>query len=192
MKKNITYFEKYGAVNTDKVLNLAKERFLDLNLKHVVLASSFGDTAVKALEYFSSNELCVVSSRFGYRNPGMHSLNEKNLDILKKSGIKIVFQTHVFSGIDVAISNLYGGISFAQHTSNIFKMIGHGFKVCVEIAIMAADSGCIPVNQEIISIGGNVRGADTALVVLPVHSNRLLDMQIKEIVCMPRTRRAIS
>jgi len=31
-------------------------------------------------------------------------------------------------------------------------MIGDGFKVCAEIAVMAADSGCIPVNQEIISM----------------------------------------
>ena len=155
MKKNITYFEKYGPINTDEVLKLAKERFIELNLKHVVLASSFGNTAVKALKYFTSEELCVVSSMYGYRKPGMHSLSEKNLKILKKSGVKIVFQTHVFSGIDIASSKLYGGLSLTQYTSTIFKMIGHGFKVCAEIAIMAADSGCIPVNQEIISIGGN-------------------------------------
>ena len=192
MKKNITYFEKYGPVNTDKVLELAKERFTELKLKHVVLASSFGDSAVKALKYFTSKELCVVSSRYGYRKAGMHSLSEKNLEILKNSGIKIVFQTHLFSGIDVSVSKLYGGLSLTQYTASIFKMIGDGFKVCAEIAVMAADSGCIPVNQEIISIGGNIRGADTAIVMIPVHSNNFLDMQFKEIICMPRERRNIT
>ena len=171
---------------------MAKERFLSLNLKHVVLASSFGDTAVKALKYFTSEELCVVSSRYGYRKPGMHSLSDKNLEILKKSGVKIVFQTHVFSGIDVAINKLYDGLSLAQYTSNIFRMIGHGFKVCSEITVMAADSGCIPVNQEIISIGGNIRGADTAILIMHVHSNNFLDMQFKEIICMPRKRRIMT
>lgn len=191
MEKNITYFKKYGSVNTDKVLRLAKERFNELGLKHVIIASSSGETAVKALKYFKSEELCVVSSMYGYREPGKHSLSEKNLEILKKTGIKIIFQTHIFSGIEISISKLYGGISFAQYTSNIFKMIGHGFKVCAEITVMAADSGYIPINREVISIGGNKRGADTALVITPAHSNNFFDMQFKEIICMPRKRRDI-
>ena len=55
-------------------------------------------------------------------------------------------------------------------------MIGHGFKVCAEIAVMAADSGCISVNQEIISIGGNNRGTDTTIVMKPAHSSHFLEM----------------
>ena len=188
MKKYITYFDKIGDINTDEVLNLAKERYKELGLKHVVIASSSGDTAVKALRYFKSEELCIVSSRYGFRSPGKNSLSKKNLGILKKYGVKIVFQTHIFSGIDVAISKINGGISLTQYTANIFKMIGAGFKVCAEITVMAADSGCIPVNQEIISIGGTKGGADTALIIFPVHSANFLDMQFKEIICMPRER----
>ena len=100
---------------------MAKERFIELNLKHVVLFSSFGDTAVKALKYFIIEELCVVSSRYGYRKAGMRSLSEKNLEILKNSGVKIVFQTHIFSGIDATVNKLYGGLSLTQYTTSIFK-----------------------------------------------------------------------
>ena len=43
MVKTITYFEKMGRVNTDSVLRLAKERFDELNLKHVLVATSWGE-----------------------------------------------------------------------------------------------------------------------------------------------------
>jgi len=192
MKKYITYFDETGDINTNEVLKLAKERFDELGLKHVVIASSFGETAVKALRYFKSHELCIVGSRYGFRTPGEHSFSKENLEILKKSRVKITHQTHIFSGIDIAISDAYGGTSLTQYTANIFRMIGVGFKVCTEITVMAADSGCIPVNQEIISIGGTKRGADTALVILPVHSGNFLNIQFKEIICMPRERMPIA
>ena len=126
MKKYITYFDKAGIINTDEVLKLAKERYKELRLKHVIVASSSGDTAVKALRYFKSEELCIVSSRYGLRSPGKNSFSKKNLEILKKYGVKIVFQTHIFSGIDIAISKVNGGISLTQYTAKIFKMIGAG------------------------------------------------------------------
>jgi hypothetical protein len=53
---------------------------------------------------------------------------------------------------------------------------------------MAADSGAIPL-EEVVSIGGRIRGADTAVVLKPAHMNNFFEMQIKEIICMPREKR---
>lgn len=50
---------------------------------------------------------------------------------------------------------------------------------------MAADSGNLTGN-DIVSIGGSGRGADTALILKPANQTALFDMRIREIVCKPR------
>ena len=70
----------------------------------------------------------------------------------------------------------------------LLSLFGHGLKVCVEITIMAADSGAIPI-EEVVAVGGRSRGADTAVVIRPAHMNNFFDAEIKEIICMPRNKR---
>jgi hypothetical protein len=65
------------------------------------------------------------------------------------------------------------------------RMLGQGFKVCVEISGMALDAGLIPYGEEIVAIGGSAKGADTAVVITPAHSNRFFDTKINEIICKP-------
>jgi hypothetical protein len=59
-------------------------------------------------------------------------------------------------------------------------------KVSVEIALMAADSGLIPMNEEIMSIGGTGKGADTCIVVKQAYPRTFFDLEIREILCKPR------
>ncbi len=70
--------------------------------------------------------------------------------------------------------------------ANSLRLFGQGTKVAVEISIMAADAGTLTGN-DIISIGGTARGADTALVIKPVNQSNLFDMRIREIICKPRS-----
>jgi hypothetical protein len=58
-------------------------------------------------------------------------------------------------------------------------------KVCVEIAVMAADAGRIPTDCDVICVGGTGRGADTAVVLRPAHSNSFFDLRVGEILCRP-------
>jgi hypothetical protein len=187
-EKKIVYFDKWGVSATHHTLRLAKERFDELGLRQVLIATSFGDTPVKALDYFKGEEIIVVNSQYGYREPGKMSTKPEYLKRLQEAGVRMIYQTHVFAGIDRAINRKYGGITFTQFLGQVFKMFGEGFKVCAEIAVMAADSGGIGVDQEVISIGGTGRGADTAVVLIPAHSNDFFSMQFKEIICLPRNR----
>ncbi len=50
MEKKIVYFDKPGKENTEETLRLAVERARELGIKHLVVASSYGDTALKAIE----------------------------------------------------------------------------------------------------------------------------------------------
>ena len=187
-EKKIVYFDKWGVVNTDHVFRLDKERFDELGLRHVLIATSFGDTPVKALNYFKGEEIVAVHSQYGFREPGKRSTRPEHIQRLEEAGVRMIYQTHVFAGIDRSINRKYGGITFIQFLGQVFKMLGEGFKVCAEIAVMAADSGGVPVDQEVISIGGTGRGADTAVVLVAAHSTDFFSMQFKEIICMPRSR----
>jgi hypothetical protein len=64
--------------------------------------------------------------------------------------------------------------------------MGEGTKVCVEVTLMAADAGLIPVDRDIIAIGGTGRGADTALRICPANSAKFFDLKIREIIAKPR------
>lgn len=65
-------------------------------------------------------------------------------------------------------------------------MFSHGVKVAAEISIMAADAGLVPVGEEILAIGGKGHGVDTAVILTPVNSKDLFDLEIHEIIAMPR------
>jgi len=186
--KKIVYFNKMSKTNTNDTLRLAKERFDELGLKKVVIATSFGDTAVKALNYFKGEELVVINSMYGFREPGKESLKPEAKEKLQAAGATLVYTAHLFAGISRSISRKYGGITMTQFLGQVLKMLGEGFKVCAEIAAMAADCGAVPVDEEVITIAGTGRGCDTAIVLIPAHSNDYFKLQFKEIVCIPRTR----
>jgi hypothetical protein len=63
--------------------------------------------------------------------------------------------------------------------------MGEGTKVCVEITLMAADAGLIPVDKDIIAIGGTGRGADTALRIRPAHAAKFFELKIREVIAKP-------
>jgi hypothetical protein len=63
--------------------------------------------------------------------------------------------------------------------------MGEGTKVCVEITLMAADAGLIPVDKDIVAIAGTGEGADTALRILPANATRFFDLKIREIIAKP-------
>ncbi len=187
-EKKIVYFDRMGRANTEETFRLAKERFDELGLKKVLVATSYGDTAIKALDYFKGEEIVVVNSMYGFREPGKESLPPEVRKQLEDAGATLVYTTHSFAGIERSVNRKYGGIGVTQFIGQILKMLGEGFKVASEIAIMAADAGGVPVDEEVMSIAGTVRGCDTAVVLVPAHSNDFFKLQFKEIVCMPRVR----
>ena len=191
--KDIVYFQKPGKANTEKTIELAKKRALELGIKHVVVASTKGRTGVLAAEVFSDTdiEVVVVSEHYGYRNEGEWFMEEEHLSRLNDLGIKVMTQSHILSGVERSISKRLGGVSRVEAIAEAFRrLIGVGVKVCVEITMMAADSGCIPCGPdiEVMCIAGHAGGADTAIVVRPSHMNNFFDFEIREFVCLPRVK----
>ena len=51
---------------------------------------------------------------------------------------------------------------------------------------MAAENGAIDVDGEVIAIAGTDDGADTAVVIKPAYARDFLNLEIREILAMPR------
>ncbi len=191
--KEIVYFQKPGKANTEKTIELAKERALELGVRHVVVASTKGRTGVLAAEAFRDTdiEVVVVSEHYGYRDEGEWFMEKKHLSRLNDLGIKVMTQSHILSGVERSISKRLGGVSRVEAIAEaIRRLVGVGVKVCVEIIIMAADSGYIPCGPdiEVMCIAGYAGGADTAVVIRPSHMNNFFDLEIREFVCLPRVK----
>lgn len=134
-----------------------------------------------------------VSHQYGQKEKGEWEVGEEYRKKLEELGAVITTQSHMFSGIERSITKKFGGYSRIEVISDTLRsLFGKGFKVAIEVAIMAADSGHIPVSDdtEIIAIGGGTRwgGADVALVLRPAHSNDFFSLQVREIIAMPRAK----
>jgi hypothetical protein len=188
--KEIHYFEKPGKENTNKTLELAVKRAEELGIKYIVVASSTGETARKLIDLLQGKKITpvVVTYHRGFYREGEDSMDSETEKMIRERAI-FVRQSHILSGLERSISRKIGGASRTEAIAEALRaLFGHGLKVCVEITIMAADSGTIPI-EEVIAIGGRSRGADTAVVIRPAHMNNFFDMQIREIICMPREKR---
>ncbi len=191
IERRIVYFERPGYNNTMDTLRLAVERCEELGINYLVVASSSGETAMNAYDLVKDKEIemVVVTYHTGFYEEGVNSMKPEIEEFLRKNNVKIVRQSHVLSGLERSFTRKFGGLSRTEAVAESLRaLFGHGLKVCVEITIMAADSGAIPI-EEVVAVGGRSRGADTAVVIRPAHMNNFFDMQIKEIICMPREKR---
>lgn len=186
MEAKTVYFERPGAENTAEVLRIVGQRAKELNIKTVTVASTQGDTAVQAVAALKDLKVVVVSHSHGFREPNVNSFTEKNRKSVEEGGGVICTGTHLFAGISRAVRNKFNTYLIGDLTASTLKVFGEGMKVVVEIALMAADAGLVRTDEEIISIGGTGRGADTAVVLTPVNSQNFFDLKVKEILCKPR------
>lgn len=179
------YFSKPGQANTEQTLKPAFERGIELGLDELVVASSQGETAFMALEIFSGFHVTVVTYHAGFKKPFQKVMPVNVQKDLEAKGATVVTATHALSGVERSLFNKYNGSYPVLLIADTLRLFGQGTKVCVEVAIMAADAGRLTGN-DIISVGGTSRGADTALVLKPANQSDLFDMRIREIICKPR------
>ncbi|MBO3831877.1 MAG: hypothetical protein FGF51_00615 [Candidatus Brockarchaeota archaeon] len=188
IEKTIVYFSTPGRINTETVLVLARKRAEELGIRSIVVASTTGETGVKASQLFKGFNLVVVTHHTGFKELGQQELTEENRRIIEANGAKVYTGTHVFMNVERAIRSRFDTAYPAEIMAQTLRLFCEGMKVAVEIAAMAADAGLIPVDRDVVSIAGTGRGADTAIVVQPANSSRIFDIIIKEIIAKPLSR----
>ena len=177
----VTYFEETGYENTDETLKIAKSHAEKARIRSVVVASTTGFTAQKAAEVFKGFSLIVVTHVTGWREPDVQQFPSDLREKLEGEGVKVLTAAHTFSGVDGLVSSG----SIGQIIIGTLRMFCEGMKVAVEIAAMAADAGLVRTDEDVISIAGTGKGADTAIVIKPAISRRLFNMRIKKILAKP-------
>ena len=179
------YFEKPGKENTDRTLELAAARARELGITEAVLATSKGDTAYRAIELLDGLRIVVVTYHCGFKEPFKNVMPEEVRGELQRKGVTVVTASHALSVIERSVAARHSGVYPVLLMADTLKLFGQGTKVAIEVAVMAADAGALS-GQDIVSIGGSGRGADTALVLKPAHQNNFFELRVREIICKPR------
>jgi hypothetical protein len=175
---------------TDRTLDVADAVILRLErscVRHVVVATSTGETGTRFLEALAGRDvkLVCVSHHAGFGEGDDLDLVPEHAAVLRAAGVPLFVGTHALSGIGRSISAQFGGATPVELIAHTLRLFGQGMKVCVEIAVMAADAGLISTDRDAICVGGTGSGADTAVVVRPAHMNRFFDLRIREVLCKP-------
>lgn len=193
IEKKIRYFEKPGPANTRDAAQFAIERAKELKIQTIIIASTSGKTAEIFHETMKGSELdlVVVTHVVGFTKPGEWEFSQDIARQLRTEGVKIVTGTHALSGLERALSRSpkVGGGSRTEAIAEAFRrIVAIGLKVAVECVLIAADQGTIGIDREVIAVGGTASGADTVCVIRPAHTANFFDLQVREIVAMPRVR----
>ncbi len=167
-KEMIYYYEAPGERNTNMTLKTVRDWAQKNNIKRVFVPSKSGQTAQKAYNLFKNSgiELTVVGT-----DPNIFS--SEILAQLRSSGTRVCFYKDI-------------PYTYSQDMKTAYRRMGEGFKVAVELGMIAAylDEGN---NDEIISMGGTKKGVDTALIVRPAKSENFDQLEVREILAKPRT-----
>jgi len=180
------YFDKPGKQNTDRTLEIARQRAEELGISTVLVASTRGETGVQATHMFQGYDVVVVSHCTGFAEPNVQQLREENHEAIEAAGAKVLTCQHAFGGISRAVRKKWGTYALDEIVAQTLRTFGQGTKVCLEIAIMAADAGLVEVGKPCIAIGGTGRGADTAIVLVPANVQEFFDLRVMEVLAKPR------
>jgi hypothetical protein len=162
MQRTIEYFAERGPANTERTLELARQRAREMGIRSIVLASTRGYTAGKALELCPDLNLIAVGiarDRFA----------AADAERFQQTG-KLIFSREIEH-------------DYPADMQLAFRRFGQGTKVAVQVVVCATQAGLVDEGETVIGVGGSGRGADTALVI--VASWGFSDIQVSEILCKP-------
>jgi len=203
MEKKIIYFEELGPRNTDAVIEAVKERLKDSNIKHVVVASESGRTALKVAKALkdSGAKIICVSGYAGIRRvekrswPDIKGEMKKELEAFN---VKILDETPwIFrsSAFDYSFLGEHAPSTIIHKF--LSRTMGYGFKTAIEITLLAAEAGAIPTDEEVVAVAGTGwlgGGADCAIIVKPsvLPDGFFMDiengLEVREIIAIPRVK----
>ncbi len=178
-------FSQGGPQNTERALEIAKRGALEKGISHVVVASTRGETGLKAVEVFGDTgvQVIVVTHNTGFKEPGVQEMPQEIREELVRKGALVYTGTMVLRNLGTAIRDLQG-YSQQDLVANTLRMLGEGIKVCAEMVAMVADAGLVPPG-DVIAVAGTRSGADTVAVIQAQPSNRFFKMKIRDILAKP-------
>ena len=188
LEEKVVYFSSPGEENTDLTLELAKEYAKKYNIKHVVVASTTGRTALKAVKIFKGFNLVVVTHSTGFVKPNFQEMPNEVRRKIESEGVKVLTSTHALAGVERAFRKELGVWLPIELIAIVLRRVFcEGVKVAIEITLMATDAGLIPEEEDVIAIAGTGKGADTALHLKSASTSNFLKLKVRRIICKPDT-----
>ncbi|MHA1943666.1 MAG: pyruvate kinase alpha/beta domain-containing protein [Candidatus Thorarchaeota archaeon] len=186
MKMNTHYFDEASPEHTATVLSLVR-KYVKENPKveHIIVATTEGATGIAVAKEFSDKKVVVVSHQTGFATENENELSEINRNQIEKLGAIVLTATHAFAGVARSFRKELGTWMTTEIIAVALRTFGQGTKVCAEIAMMAADAGLVPVDRDVVCIGGTGRGADTAWIIRPANSHAFPKIRMKSCICKP-------
>ncbi len=179
------YFGQAGKVNTERTLELARARAEELGLDTILVATTTGETGVRAVRLLQGFEVIVVTHSTGFNKPDTQELLPENRTIIEASGACILTCQHALGGVNRAVRKKLGTYQLDEIIAYTLRLFGQGIKVAAEMTLMAADAGLVRTDTPVMAIAGAGRGADTAAVLLPTNAQTFFDLRFIEIICRP-------
>ncbi|HEX2947648.1 MAG TPA: hypothetical protein VHT96_17055 [Clostridia bacterium] len=180
MESRIKYFDSVKEDNTEATFRLAKEKLCASGIGKIVLASTTGATARRAMDFFRDTgvKLIVVPHQFDFSATD-NLFPDELVKELRQAGHEVHFGTMLFH-----TEKLFG-TNVPSVVANFLRCFSEGVKVCYEIVLMASDAGLLAASEKVIAIAGTGRGSDTAMVMQAASSRNLKNLKINEILCKP-------
>lgn len=179
MKEEITYYETIKEDHTLETFALVKQKAAETGIKRIVLASTTGRTALKAMDYFRETgiSLVVIPHQYGFNEESLFP--SETAQVLRNNGHEVHFGTMLFH-----TEKLYG-LGFPTVIANFLRCFCQGVKVCFEITLMAADGGLVKAGESVIAVAGSGTNSDTALLMQASTTRDLGKLRVNEIICKP-------
>ena len=193
VSRSTFYFDVHGEVNTDKTVELARERAEQLGIGKIVVASETGLSALKVLDALPGHEVIVVSSAAGTTVEGsvigdmkIGIPDEGMLRELTDRGARVVRGTDPFWNLS-AHTEIRDTPKLGM---KFYEALCGGLHVCMTGVLEATDAGHLVEGEEVIALAGSFVGLDTAIVATAANSvNFFRAFEVLEIICKPRNPR---
>ena len=194
--KPCLYFEKPGRRNTDKVVDAVMQRLAEGDIGTVVVASTTGYTALAFSDALAGREDIALISvgetplirEWGAEWPVLEPETKRELE---GRGVIVADRIPYLMHSSVLDYSQWKAPVPEEILRETLYAFGQGFKVAVEVILIAVASGFLEPFQDVIAVGGTSRGADTAIVMRATFPNHVFSedaakrMKIHEVLCKP-------
>ena len=189
--KNTIYFNNSEAT-TEKAVEAAKQRAIELGIEYVVVASSSGVTGLKVAEAFQDTGVKVVVVTLFAISSSKPS--PETIEKIKEMGGTVVTSTHALMGVPESLAKLKEGYVAPNTLSReVLRRFSQGTNVCADIVMMSCDAGALPEGVEVVAVAGMGTNADTVWVMRSAGSFNFFDkvngIEFRELVAMPRSKK---
>ena len=138
------YFASPGPANTDRTLQLVRQRAQALKLRTVLVATTSGTTGLLAADMLTGLNVVAVTHSAGFSEPYALEHDCDTCDRIRQAGGKVLTTTHALGGVGRAVRKKLGTYQTEEIIAYTLRLFGQGLKVAAEITLMASDAGFVP------------------------------------------------